>query len=133
MLFIYWFEGHPAYAERIGHILARMEQRGDSLCTSVFTVGETLAGLFKSREPEKSERMRDAFRPPFVQVLPFTMDSANHYANIRARLGVSPPDAIHLACAAQTGVDLFLTNDRRLVGQIVPGIQFIASLESELF
>jgi predicted nucleic acid-binding protein len=44
-----------------------------------------------------------------------------------------PADAIHLACAAQAGTDLFLTNDKRLVGKFVPGIQFIAGLDMQLF
>jgi predicted nucleic acid-binding protein len=133
MLFVYWFEEHPVYAERIRHILTRMEQRKDALCTSAFAVAETLVGPYKRGAHDLAERFRDAFRPPFVQVLPFTSDAAGHYAKIRAELGVSAADAIHLASAAQAGVDLFLTNDRRLVGQIVPGIQFIASLDAELF
>jgi uncharacterized protein len=65
-------------------------------------------------------------------VLPFTAEAADHYARIRSAIAVSPADAIHLACAAQAGVDLFLTNDRGLVGQIVPGIQFIASPDTDL-
>jgi predicted nucleic acid-binding protein len=48
-------------------------------------------------------------------------------------LGVAPADAIHLACAAQAKTDLFLTNDKRLVGKIIPGIQFIATLDTRLF
>ncbi len=51
---------------------------------------------------------------------------------IRATLGVSPADAMHLAAAAQAGTDLFLTNDNRLVGKFVPGIQFIASLHDNV-
>lgn len=133
MLFVYWFEEHPAYAERVRHILTRMEQRKDSLCTSSFALAETLVGPYKKGARDLADRIRSAFRPPFVQVLPFTSDAADHYARIRAELGVSAADAIHLACAAEARVDLFLTNDRRLAGQIVHGIQFIASLESELF
>ena len=133
MLFVYWFEEHPVYAERIRHILSRMEQRKDALCTSSFAVAETLVGPYKKGAQDMADRIRDAFRPPFVQVMPFTSEAASHYARIRAELGVSPADAIHLACAAQAGVDLFLTNDRKLVGQIVPGIQFIAGIDSDLF
>jgi hypothetical protein len=35
-----------------------------------------------------------------------------------------------LACAAEAGVDLFLTNDRRLKGRSIPGIQFLAGLDN---
>jgi len=133
MLFVYWFEEHPVYAERMRHILARMEQRKDALCTSSLAVGETLVGPYKKGEREIASRIRDAFRPPFVRVLPFTSEAADRYARIRAELSVSPADAVHLACAADAAVDLFLTNDRGLVGQIVPGIDFIADLDSNLF
>jgi len=47
-------------------------------------------------------------------------------------LGLPPADAIHLASAAQAGTDLFLTNDKNLIGKVVPGIQFIASLDTQL-
>jgi len=132
MLFVYWFEEHPAYVERIQHILTRMEQRKDALCTSSFAVGEVLVGPYKKGAPDAVNRIREAMRPPFAEVLPFTNDAADHYARIRAGLDVSSSDAIHLACAANAGVDLFLTNDRKLVGKIVPGIQFIAGLDSDI-
>jgi len=64
------------------------------------------------------------------EAVPFTIETADHYARIRGTLGLSPAEAIHLASAAQAGTDLFLTNDKRLVGKIVPGIQFIASLDT---
>jgi len=133
MLFVYWFEEHPVHAERVQHILTKMEQRKDTLCTSSFALAETLVGPYKKGARDMAARIREAFRPPFVQVLPFTSEAADRYARIRAEIGVSAADAIHLASAAQAGVDLFLTNDRRLAGQIVPGIQFIAGLDSDLF
>ena len=132
MLFIYWVEEHAVFAERVKKIRARMEARNDMLCTSSLTVAETLAGLYKSGEREMVNRVRAFFRPPYVKVLPFTEAAADQYARIRAELGVSPPDAIHLACAAEAKVDLFLTNDRSLANHIVPGIQFIAGLDSDI-
>ena len=42
--------------------------------------------------------------------------------NIAANQSLSPPDAIHLACAAQARIDLFLTNDNDLIGKVIPGI-----------
>src|SRR4026209_2703362 len=126
MLFIYWFEEDSRYIERVHTILTSMRQRKDTLCTSLFTVGEILVVPYKKGADEPASRIREALRPPFVRLLPFTDDSVDRYAIIRADLGVSPADAIHLACAAEANVDVFLTNDRRLAGQIIPGIQFVA-------
>jgi predicted nucleic acid-binding protein len=67
-----------------------------------------------------------------AEVVPFTLETADRYARIRATTGIAPADAIHLASAAEAHTDLFLTNDKRLVGKIVPGIHFIASLETDL-
>jgi len=67
------------------------------------------------------------------EVIPFTIETADHYARIRGSLGLAPADAIHLACAAHAGADVFMTNDKRLVGQFVQGIQFIVSLDTQLF
>jgi len=133
MLFIYWVEEHPIFAERVHRILARMEDRKDTLCTSSFTVGETLAGFYKTGEREMAYRVREFFRPPFVKVLSFTETAADQYARIRGELGVSTPDAIHLACAAEAKVDVFLTNDRSLANRVIPGIQFITGLDCNLF
>ena len=44
MLFAYLLEAHPQFKVRVSQIAHRMEERGDTLCTSVFTVGEVLAG-----------------------------------------------------------------------------------------
>jgi hypothetical protein len=54
-------------------------------------------------------------------------------ARIRANNRVSPADAIHLASAAQSGVNLFLTNDRVLPKLVISGIDFIAGLDVNLF
>jgi predicted nucleic acid-binding protein len=67
------------------------------------------------------------------EVVPFTIETADRYAQIRGPLGLAAADAIHLASAAQAHADLFLTNDKRLDGKFVPGIQFIAALDTPLF
>lgn len=133
MLFIYWFEGHPELGERVGTIFRRMEERKDILCTSVFTIGEILVAPNKKGDRETAQKFRDLFQPPFVKILPFTPEVAARYAQIRAGMKISPADAIQLACAAEAGVDVFLTNDRKLAGRQVPGIQFVAGLEINLF
>jgi predicted nucleic acid-binding protein len=133
MLFIYWFEDHPKYAGRVRTIFERMEERQDTLATSAFTVGEALVAPYRKGDQRIVEGMRSMFRPPFVKVLPFTSETAARYAQIRAELKVSPADAIQLACAAEAGVDLFLTNDHALAGKHVPGIRFVAPMDVALF
>jgi len=133
MLFVYWLEDHPRYAKRVRHILSKMKERQDQLCTSSFTVGEILVGPYKMGASETTRQIREVFRAPFVEVIPYTIETADLYAGIRAQHGVSPADSIHLACAAQARIDLFLINDAALVGKVIPGIQFIAGLDSNLF
>jgi predicted nucleic acid-binding protein len=132
MLFIYWLENHPHYAGRVQQIRERMKDREDQLCTSAFTVGETLVGFHKRGEAESAGRVRKLFLEGSIEIIPYTGDLADSYARIRASQGVSSADAIHLACAAAAGTDLFLTNDKKLVGKFVPGIQFIAGLDSNI-
>ena len=133
MLFIYWLEDNPQYARRVDAIRSRMEQRRDQLITGAFTFGEVLAGAYRKGASQLADEMRGFLRNAVEEVVPFTLATSDRYARIRGTPGITPADAIHLACAAQAGTDLFLTNDKRLVGRIVPGIQFIASLDTQLF
>jgi uncharacterized protein len=133
MLFIYWLEDHPQHAARMHRIHECMEARGDRLCTSVFTVGEVLNGLYKRDALEIASQVREAFRSPQIELIPYTPETADSYARIRAGHRVSPADAIHLASAANGGVDLFLTNDHRLQPLVIPGINFIAGMDVNLF
>ncbi len=132
MLFVYWIEDHPRYARRIRQLLLKMNRREDQLCTSTLAVGEALVGPRKAGNREGATKMLDVFRSSFVEVIPFGIEAAEHYASIRANQSIAAPDAIHLACAASAGTDLFLTNDKNLVGKVVPGIQFIAGLDSNI-
>ena len=132
MLFIYWLEDNPQYARRVTEIRSRMKERRDELLTGAFTFGEVLAGVYRRRGAQRAEEVRVLLQGAVAEVLPFDLETADHYARIRATLELSPADAIHLAAAAHAGTDLFLTNDRRLVGKFVQGIQFIASLNDNV-
>jgi predicted nucleic acid-binding protein len=62
-------------------------------------------------------------------MLPLDIAAAKIYASLRSDRSLRAPDAIQLACAAAAGVDLFVTNDARLQGKHVNGIQFIVPLD----
>lgn len=133
MLFIYWLEDNPQFAKRVNAIRLRMRERNDQLITGVFTVGEVLAGIYRKGAISLAQETRSALELTVSELVPFTTETADVYAQVRGTLGVPPADAIHLACASCAGADLFLTNDKRLVGKIVPGIQFVVGLDSNLF
>jgi uncharacterized protein len=132
MLFIYWLDDNPQFAKRVASIHARMSERNDQLITSAVTMGEVLAGVYRKGPKSRVDEVRNALLSLLFEVIPFTADTADHYARIRGSMKIASPDAIHLACAASASTDLFLTNDKNLVGKVIPGIQFIAGLNSDI-
>jgi predicted nucleic acid-binding protein len=133
MIFIYWLEDNPQFAKRVGAIRLRMKERGDQLLTGAFTFCEVLAGIHRKGASTLADQTKHSLQSVVSEVIPFTVETADRYAQIRGSLGLAPADAIHLASAAQAGTDLFLTNDRGLVGKFVAGIQFVASLDTQFF
>src|SRR5688572_13474194 len=106
--------------------------RGDQLCTSTLTLGEVLVKPIEAGEETLASAFEETILATSV-MLPFDTAAARVFASIRAHHAVRPPDAIQLACAAQAGTDLFITNDDRLTRLQVPGIQFISSLANAPF
>lgn len=133
MIFVYLVEDHPIYGAKIQRIYRRMLERGDTLCTSTFTLGEALVGSIKGEDAGLGEKMRTALTSDEVDLLPFGTRTAEIYADLRAKFPVKSPDAIHLASAAEVKADLFLTNDKHLHRLVIPGIHFIAGLDGTIF
>lgn len=133
MLFIYWLEAHPQNGPLVQQIHRKMAQRGAQLCTGVFTVGEVLAAPYKLGKADAIRQLSEYFRGCGVKLLPFDLDAAERYAEIRGKHNVSPADAVHLATASVTQVDLYLTNDKKLKNLSIPGIKFIAGLDGNIF
>lgn len=133
MLFIYWLEENPSYGKRVDAIWSRMRERNDELITGALALGEVLAGAYKRRaNRQRIEGLKAAFEEAVSEVIPFTGEAAELFGEIKGSWNIPSADAIHLACAAHAGIDLFLTNDNKLVGKIVPGIQFIAGIDTPL-
>lgn len=132
MLFVYWLEDHPQHGRRVQEIHRRMAERGDTLCASAFVLGELLVKPYKLKRMDLTRAILEYFQASAFEILPFGAETAEIFARIRAEHNVSPADAIHLASAAQTHADLFLTNDRQLCRLNIPGIDFIAGLDTNL-
>lgn len=133
MLFIYWLEGNPQFGKRVDAIWLRMQERNDQLLTGALAFGEVLAGAYqRGANRERVQRVKGELEIAVSEVIPFTSESADLYGRIRGSLKITSADAIHLACAATAGTDLFLTDDKNLVGKVIPGIQFIAGIDSNI-
>ena len=128
-LFIYWLEDRAERGARVARLVQRVIQRGDQLLTSTLTLGEVLAKPLAAGDLDWADRFGRLLDTPGVSLLLFDRACARMYAQVRRDRTVKPPDAIQLACAAVARCDLFITNDERLSQKIVPGIQFITSLE----
>ena len=127
-LFIYLFEGSGSHAERVKNLRRSMWLRGDQLLTSALTLGEVLVKPIERGNDELARKYEEAISGAAL-VVPFDSKAAKLYAALRTDRSLRAPDAIQLACAAATRADLFVTNDERLWGKQVEGIQFIVSLE----
>lgn len=127
-LFVYLFEGRSAEAEQVCALRRRMLERGDELLTSALTLGELLVKPVEVGNEELARHYERAI-PRAATVLPFDLRIASRFAEIRRDRSIRPPDAIQLACAGAAGVNLFITNDKRLHRKQVRGIDFIQSLD----
>ena len=133
MVHAYWFEDHKKLSDRVEQIHESMQRRGDTLCSSLFVLNELLVGPLRTKDTAAADLIEKYFHSSVITLLPYPSRAVRIFAELRAQQGIKSLDALHLATAAATGVDLFLTNDRRLHKAVVPGISFIASLDSDLF
>jgi len=127
-LFIYLFEGSSVFGPQVVSLRQKMLKRGDELLTSTLTLGEVLVKPMKLGDSLLTNEYRRAI-PATATLLQFDEKAAILYARLRCDAALRAPDAIQLACAASFGVDLFITNDARLHGKQVDGIQFITPLD----
>ena len=132
MLFVYLLEGHPQNSSRVKYLLQRGYQRGDSLYTSYLAVGELLAGAKQSPHPGKESSIRSTLDEMGFSYLPFDSGAVRPFSELRAKEKLKAADAIHLACAASAGIDLFLTGDKQLLKVHLPGIQFITDFHAPI-
>jgi predicted nucleic acid-binding protein len=132
MLFIYLLEGHPGHHSRVLHLLDSANDRGDVLYSSYLALGELLAGPRRLAKFGKESEIKEVLTEFGFIFLAFDAGAVLPFSQLRAKEKLKIADAIHLACAASAGIDLFLTGDKQLMRLHVPGIQFIADFNTPL-
>jgi len=125
-LFIYLWEDSAAGA-RMEELVAWQNREGAEVITSCLTLGELLVRPMQRQRDDLVAQYSAAFAQ--IQLIEFDRTAAFRFAQLRATHPRLPaPDAVQLACAATAGVDLFVTNDRRLSRLAIAGIGAIRAL-----
>lgn len=133
MLFIYLFQKDPAHWERVAFLRRESLKRGDEICTSYLVLGEVMAGAYRDKDEATATAIRDGMNKANIRLIPFDLPAVELFARIRAEHRTAAADSIHLACAASLGVDLFITEDKKLQKLRIPGIKFVVGIDIDLF
>lgn len=126
MLFIHILEGNPEWRDRVVAALTTSKKRDDQLFTSYLVLGEVLAGADENHKLQ----IHRAIEELGFRFIGFDAGAVEPFAHLRGTDKVPVADAIHLACASSEGIDLFLTQDKRLLRLHVRGVKFIADLNT---
>ena len=108
----------------VDHILTRAEN-GDFL---IHISALTLAEVHKKRGRERiteqeDEEILDFFRREFIVLIEIDRKIGEQANGFCRKYGLSPADAIHLACALDAGCDVLLSWDEKLVAVNHPDIR----------
>lgn len=116
-VFIYHLEAHPKYSALTQKIFSSMENGKWKGITSAITLMEINVHPWQiGREDvaRKYEALLVNF--PNLELVNIDRDVARVAAQLRARFGVHPPDALQVAACLVSETRAYLTNDRRLSG-----------------
>lgn len=127
-VYIYLLEDYGPWSMLAVNLRKNMLDRGDQLVTSTLTLGEILAKPTAAGDTELCRKYVQHLSSA-SQIIVFDMEAAKRYAVLRCDRSLRSPDAIQLACASMARVDLFVTNDDRLHGKRIAGVQFIVPLD----
>lgn len=112
--FVYYFENHLLYAERVDEIFDVLSGHGISMSISAILLTELLTGPYRDSRLEAAQQWLDFFQYSGIQVIPLSPKLAVDAAYLRARYALKTPDSIHLATAMGQSSDLFIGNDKSL-------------------
>ena len=122
--FIYYFEDHKTYADRMEALLAAGMESGCRFVTSLITYIEVLTLPEKRGNHRLAAKYRDYFtNSNALSIHPLDLIVADATVRIRARHGLRTPDAIQIATALSCGADHVVTNDKQW--RIVPDLPVV--------
>ena len=130
-IWIYAYENDPVFGTSARVLLDQLKRPEYHLTSSLFVLNELLVLPTRHNDTFTVASYRRLFRSSYLTVLPYTAQAVNIYTQLRAFYPVKPLDALHLATAINNKVDLFLTQDEKLLSLNLSGIT-IADLSHTL-
>lgn len=114
-LYIYIFEGAPAYRQLMAALTAAIDEQDVAVIASELTFVEILPGPVREGRRRLVASYLDLMqRTPRVTLVPVDRRVIERAVQLRADLRLRSMDALHLATALVHGCETFLTNDERL-------------------
>lgn len=132
MIWVYYFERHPVFFPSAHAVISNIG-KSHTICASNLTLAEILVLPKRKADAFTAAQYRRFFLSPKVEMIAFSTEVAERFADLRASTRVKPADALHLALAASAGVDYFVTNDEKLHSVTMPGIAHICPSEGVPF
>ncbi|HRP95577.1 MAG TPA: type II toxin-antitoxin system VapC family toxin [Rhodocyclaceae bacterium] len=108
---IYYVEQHPDYFARVDQ---RINQDDCTITVSDLTRLECLVHPLRAGDTVRLTRFEHFFAAADLQTVACTRAVFDRATELRARLRLKTPDALHLAAAIEAGCEEFWTNDHRL-------------------
>lgn len=114
-VFIYVFEMSPSYAQIASEVLRQLDPRVSLGLTSAVTLMEIVVLPLRQGNRDSAHMLESAVREmPNLRVVDIGHAAARRAAELRARFGVPPADALQIGACLQAGATAFVTNDKRL-------------------
>ncbi len=110
--FIYYFEDHPDYGQKVDYLIESIYRKGCSFITSFITYLELITKPKQLKREDLVAKYRDFFtNSESLSLYPLNLMVSEKAADLRVLYGFKTPDAIQIATALICGVDLIVTND----------------------
>ena len=129
-IWIYAYENNANFGELARQVLGQARSKQHQLAGSLYVLGELLVAPTYQQREFTLAAYRRLFASTQVELLPYTSRALETYVQLRALRRLKPMDALHLATAADAGVNIFVTEDTRLLSESVRGISRIVNLET---
>lgn len=121
---IYFLNQSPPYIDAASEIFARVDAGELSAVASVLALAEVLVEPFRSGDVERARAISAELHGyPNLRLREVDAAVAERAADLRGRLNLRTPDAVHVATGLLEGAQWFVTNDLKLRRIQTEGIQ----------